>query len=35
MIDETIDEHISKTSVATSLPMLPLDDEQQQNSSPS
>jgi hypothetical protein len=37
MVDQTIDEHISKTSVAMSLPVLRLDDEeqQQQKSSPS
>jgi hypothetical protein len=36
IVDETIDEHISKTSSAVvSLPILPLDDEQQQKSSTS
>jgi hypothetical protein len=34
ILDDTIDEHASKTSAA-SLPMLPLDEEQQQRSSPS
>ena len=30
IVDETIDEHISKTSAAVSLPMLPLVDKHQQ-----
>jgi predicted DNA-binding protein (UPF0251 family) len=34
LVNETIDEHASKTSAASS-PMLPLDEEQQQRSSPS
>ena len=29
IVDETIDEHISETSAAVSLPMLPLHDKQQ------
>ena len=33
LVDETIDEHISKTSAAVSLPMLPSDDKQQQQNS--
>jgi hypothetical protein len=36
LIDEVIDQYVSKTTLASSLPVLPFDDkQQQQNSSPS